>query len=484
MFVARGPAGSSSKDKTPALKTTEFLIIGGGPTGLGAATRLQAKGADWQLIEAEPHFGGLAASFRDERGFTWDLGGHVQFSHYETFDRFMDAALGKDGWLYHERESWIWIRNRFVPYPFQNNLHRLDPADRDRCVEGLRRATEGARAGRPPPENFREWILQTFGEGVAELFLFPYNFKVWAYPPEMLDFHWIGERVAVPKLADILRAIETNEDQISWGPNRTFRFPKFGGTGAVWQAIGRFLPRERVHLSERVVRIRARDHIAETDGGEAWRYRYIISSMPLNQLLSVVDLGAGHEVKDRLRFSSTYIVGVGMMGQPPAHLATKCWMYFPESHSPYYRITVFTNYSPNNAPEPGRQWSLMTETSESPFKPVNGQSIVEETLKALRQDRLLPRDAEIVSVVCRYLPQSYPTPFLGRDGLVDPLLRRLEEADIFSRGRFGAWKYEVSNQDHCFAQGYECAERLSNRGGPEYEPTLFMPSLVNSRRNP
>lgn len=28
----------------------------------------------------------------------------------------------------------------------------------------------------------------------------PYNFKVWATPPEMMDFHWIGERVAVPDL--------------------------------------------------------------------------------------------------------------------------------------------------------------------------------------------------------------------------------------------------------------------------------------------
>lgn len=465
--------------------TVDYLILGGGPTGLGAATRLHAKGADWHLIEAQSYFGGLAASFKDEKGFTWDLGGHVQFSHYDTFDRFMDEALGQDGWLYHERESWIWIKSRFVPYPFQNNLHRLDPPDRDRCVEGLRRAAEAASStNAPQPQNFREWILQTFGEGVAELFLLPYNFKVWAYPPEMLDFHWIGERVAVPKLADILRAIETNEDQISWGPNRTFRFPKVGGTGAVWQAIGQALPAGRISLGAPVVRICAHDRVVETACGESWRYRYLINTMPLNYLLSVLDNKPFEREASLLRYSSTYVVGVGLAGQPPAHLATKCWMYFPEAHSPYYRITVFTNYSPNNAPDPGRQWSLMTETSVSPFKPVNGERIVEDTLRALREDHLLPKDAEIVSVVCRYIPQSYPTPFLGRDSLVDPILRKLESWDIYSRGRFGAWKYEVSNQDHCFAQGYECAERLVSGGGPEYEPTLFTPSVVNSRRNP
>ena len=79
---------------------------------------------------------------------------------------------------------------------------------------------------------------------------------------------------------------------------------------------------------------------------------------------------------------------------------------------------------------------------------------------------------------------TQPTPFLGRDAIVDPALRAFEAKGIFSRGRFGAWKYEVANQDHSFAQGYECVERLVANGGPEYEPTLFTPEVVNSQRNP
>jgi len=122
------------------MSVIEYLIIGSGPTGLGAATRLMEKGLVWPLIEAAPHFGGLAASFTDEQGFTWDLGGHVQFSHYDTFDRYVDLALGKDGWLLHQQESWVWARRSWVPYPFQNNLHRLPPEDRWACVAGLLKA--------------------------------------------------------------------------------------------------------------------------------------------------------------------------------------------------------------------------------------------------------------------------------------------------------------------------------------------------------
>ena len=206
--------------------------------------------------------------------------------------------------------------------------------------------------------------------------------------------------------------------------------------------------------------------------------------MPLNTLVALLDGGKGSAQTAGLFFSATHIVGFGLAGTAPDHLKTKCWMYFPEDNSPYYRVTVFSNYSPNNVARPGEQWSLMTETAESPFKPVDRDAVMAQVERACIEDRLIPDAKAICSRAYRYLPQSYPTPFLGRDALVEPVLRGLEEKSIFSRGRFGAWKYEVANQDHSFAQGYECVERLARRGGPELEPTLFTPAAVNARRNP
>lgn len=478
------------------MNETEHLIVGAGPTGLGAATRCYEKRLDWQLLEAEPHFGGLSQSFVDKQGFTWDLGGHVQFSHYDTFDRYMEKALGADGWFTHQRESWVWIKQRFVPYPFQNNLHRLDPADRWACVAGLLEAYQRELSGvgcqvaaktetrNPKPENFLDWMLATFGRGITDLFMRPYNFKVWAYPPTEMDYHWIGERVSVPKLEGVIKSICTGEDEVSWGPNRVFRFPKKGGTGAVWDSIGRSLPPDRVKLGCAVEAIDVDRRQVSTSDGQVWRYRHLISTIPLNHLIRLAPGVVQPNVADSLRYSATNIVGVGLEGRAPEHLKTKCWMYFPDKNSPYYRVTVFTNYSPNNAARPGQQWSLMTETSESFAKPVDQGEFVEETLRALVEDGLIPDRQAVCSVTNKRLEQGYPTPFLGRDAVVDPVLRSFEAKSIYSRGRFGAWKYEVANQDHSFAQGYECVERLAVGGGFELEPTLHHPDLVNNRRNP
>jgi len=123
-----------------------IIIAGSGPTGLGAAHRLhELRHDDWLLLEASNHAGGLAASFVDEKGFTWDIGGHVQFSHYEYFDRAMIEFLGADGWLRHQRESWVWMRDRFIPYPLQNNIHRLPVDDLNRCLQGLLDVTQSPR---------------------------------------------------------------------------------------------------------------------------------------------------------------------------------------------------------------------------------------------------------------------------------------------------------------------------------------------------
>src|SRR3954465_5174244 len=150
------------------------LIIGAGPTGLGAAHRLHELGFDdYIVLESSDHVGGLATSFTDEAGFTFDIGGHGMFSHYDYYDDLVDRLMGGE-YTELEREAWVWTEERFIPYPFQNNIKDLERAPVLERVMGL---VECQREPAPPAANFAEFMEQTFGAGITKHFMQPYNFK-------------------------------------------------------------------------------------------------------------------------------------------------------------------------------------------------------------------------------------------------------------------------------------------------------------------
>src|SRR5579872_3106151 len=266
-----------------------IVIIGAGPTGIGAAYRLKELGhSDFVVIEANSHAGGLASSFTDDNGFTWDVGGHVQFSHYDYFDRAMLDALGEEGWLHHERESWVWIADRFVPYPFQNNLRYLPAEMIAKALRGL--ATRPPRTP-SPQQDFGSWIDQVMGAGLREIFMAPYNFKVWAYPVERLWAGWVGELVAVVDMARVLENILLERDDVNWGPNNTFQFPKYGGTGAVWRSLARQIGESHFCMNTRVRAIDWKKRIVLTEDGDQVPYAHLLSTMPLDTLGSMLTPG-------------------------------------------------------------------------------------------------------------------------------------------------------------------------------------------------
>lgn len=53
-----------------------MLIIGAGPTGLGAAKRLNhLKHKSWHVVDSFEDAGGLASTDVDPQGFLWDVSG-------------------------------------------------------------------------------------------------------------------------------------------------------------------------------------------------------------------------------------------------------------------------------------------------------------------------------------------------------------------------------------------------------------------------
>jgi protoporphyrinogen oxidase len=466
----------------------KIVIIGAGPTGLGAAYRLKELGyKNFQLYDRHPYIGGLASSFTDSAGFTWDIGGHVMFSHYKYYDQCFDKLMGSDFQL-NNRECWVRMFDNWVPYPFQNNIRYLPKEVAYECMAGLIEAQ--TKRDHKAARNFAEFIDAVFGDGIAKHFMLPYNFKVWAHPAEMMNKEWIGERVAVLDIKRALRNVMVGNDDFGWGPNNQFKFPLFGGTGEFYRRFGKPLE-GHVQLNKVVDFVNMSKKEVRFKDGEIVKYDKLLTAMPLDKLCNDVLNGeVPREIKKAtagLRHSGGYMVGVGIKQPCPS---TKSWMYYPESNCPFYRVTYLSNYSPYMTPDNKTHYSLLCETSYSEFKPVDGKSIVDDTIQGLVNSGMIKEQDkhDIVDTWVYHADYSYPTPSVERDGILAQAIPFLEDHGIYSRGRFGMWKYEVSNTDHTLMQGVELVNRWlldepETTIGIKYESTLDGRQAANHERS-
>lgn len=435
-----------------------ILIVGAGPTGIGAAWQLKKSGhQDFSIFEKNNYIGGLSASFKDEKGFTWDVGGHVLFSHYKYFDDFFEEMTNKQ-YLQHLRSSWIWLYDMFVPYPFQNNIRKLPKEVLLECV--LKLLESGGSEGMKKAANFNEWLIAAFGDGIYKHFQQPYNKKVWGVPLESMSKNWIAERVSTINVARIIENIIMEKDDISWGPNNKFKFPLYGGTGAIWQGTLPVL-KEHLNLEKKLTKILWKEKKAVFNNEQTEPYEHLITSAPLNEIAAMLDPQCPEllEAAKDLVYNSGLMIGVGIDKPVPDD---KCWMYFPMADSPFYRVTYFSNYSPKNVPDASKQYSLMGEITYSGHKPVDITMSVNDTIKGMINSKLISEDDlnKISSTWMTDIKYSYPVPTLNRDRALNKIIPFLEEQNIFSRGRFGLWRYEIGNMDHSVMQGVELVDRL------------------------
>jgi len=122
----------------------------------------------------------------------------------------------------------------------------------------------------------------------------------------------------------------------------------------------------------------------------------------------------------------------------------------------------------------------MLEVSESAMKPEKNDTMIEDSIQGLLNTEMLKPGDEIVSTYHRKYHYGYPTPTLEREEHLTAILPKLEAQGIYSRGRFGSWRYEVGNQDHSFMLGVEAVDHISNGA---VELTLNYPDFVNGRAN-
>jgi len=434
--------------------TQPTIILGAGLAGLSAAYHVKGP---YRVFERENRVGGLCRS-ESHDGFMFDFAIHILYSSDPYATELIRNKLLKDNFQEQDRSSWVSLRGVHTFYPFQANTYGLPLEIVKECVLGLIRATyerDPAKAG-----NFREWIHATFGDGIAEHFMIPFNEKCWAIDLRKMSIGWIKDRVLQPTIEEVLHGALTDQRK-GFGPNAKFWYPRVGGIESLPRGFLPYLDSQRIHLGKSVVEISPRERQVRISDGEVVPYDRLISTLPLPRLLSLVKgvPAACRRTAARLEHNTIWGVNLGI-NRPK--ISEKHWIYYPEREFLFHRISFPMNFSPSMAPR--GMSSITAEVGMSRHKPVRKETLVQDVIRDLKKTPFLKSEGDIVSTSVLELTPAYIIYHLRHRSDVDDLKRYLLQQNIFSCGRFGDWEY--LNMDHSILAGKRAAEFFDRQSAP------------------
>lgn len=432
----------------------KIAILGGGITGVTAARQLAAAGHELALFEAGERLAGLCASSVID-GFVADhAGGHILFSKDKEVLDFMLKALDGIGYHTTRRETAIRLKNRYVHYPFENGLGDLEDGDRFTCLKDYILAWHERRSGAKAPQDFEAWCLWRFGRGISDLFMHPYNEKIWNVPLKELGTVWVEGRVPDAPMEDVLRsALGTRTE--GYVHQSIFHYPLTGGFESVVRGMARGIPAGVVRFSTPVTSV-ARDGAGFAVNGE--HFDQVVSTIPLQSLGRVLAgvpsaLKQGFAALDHVSLRNVF-VALDKKDAPPLS-----WIYFPhEQDGPQNRVTWLSNYSPQNAPAGAS--SVMAEVTWYREKPGTPEETTEAVVKGLVKNELFTRDAvrftRVFDVEHAYILYRH-----GLEAELAKLRAFTESIGLHVVGRFGNYSY--FNSDACVRAALDVAAAITRR---------------------
>jgi protoporphyrinogen oxidase len=446
----------------------DVIVIGAGLCGLSAAYHLESRGTEtYTVIESLGDVGGLARTVTYEGGFSFDHSIHILYTGDPYAAALIEELLGS-ALTRQTRRSYCFTEGVFTEYPYQANTYGLPPEVVASNLEGLveahlAAATQGAAA--PAPAHFEEWIYRTFGRGIAENFMLPYNRRVWACEPREMAYDWIAERVPMPSLREVLMgALQPPTEK--FGPNREFWYPAQGGIEALPRGFAERIPLERFQLTTTVAAVDTSKREVVLTDGRRLGYQALVSTLPLPTLVGLsgkvpADVA---EATSRLRHNTVYTVNVGLRGADVALETEMHWLYLPSDATVFHRLSFPHRFSPWMAPEDSS--SVQVEVSVPSGTRLDEKKLVRDTLAGLVLLGILdsheatPTDqggrVELAEVM--HLDPAYIIYDLQHSENTRLLRDYFRGLDIETRGRFGEWEY--FNMDHAILSGRDAIESL------------------------
>lgn len=413
------------------------LIIGGGISGLTLAYYLKK---DYLILEKESEVGGYCRTIKNPN-YIWDYAGHFYHFKTEEMKRLFLSMVEPDEIVTQKKVTKIYYAGKLIDYPFQMNIHQLDKQDFIDCLYDLFFKTE-----KEEYDNFLDMLYGKFGKGIVDIFLKPYNEKLYAVDLTKLDKNAMGRFFPY---ADIDAIIRNFKESNSTSYNDTFLYLK-KGTQYFIDKLYDSIDKTKVQFNSQVSHIDTKEKVVTTHSGTKIRYENLISTVPFNTFLSMIDVNTGTLVDD-MYYNRVLVLNLGF-DKPSLHYKTEHWVYYPEKELNFYRVGFYNNILNTD------KLSLYVEISYDKNTPIDVDKQLALTLENLKKvgitdDSMKLMDKSIVIMDPAYVHISEET-----ESRLDTIKDSLRNQHIYTTGRYGKWTY--CSMEDCMVWAKEIATQL------------------------
>lgn len=440
---------------------TEFLILGGGVTGLAAGVELKESAV---VLEAEETPGGLVRAKCFDNGYWYDNVLHLLHFKDEEIQKRILAMIGDD-LKPCPPEAWIECKkDGNVLYPFQLNLGGLKEDVRNRCIADYAKAYYH-KNGTASNTNYKEFLQATFGDGMCDLFYFPYNEKLYKYPLEKISVDDLTWNLHRPSFEEILRGgFNPNIPRPTYNTNAFYPAPQPGAPFRGMEVLSQALAKEVSNL-ELNCKVTSIDPESKTvfavKKGEEHKYIYedaCLSTLPLPHLMAMCVNTPASLLKevDALEYTKVYSIALSIKGPRPKN--TGHWRYYTDPKIAFTRLIFMNEFDAGNAPEEG--WALLAEVTW----PGRGDgpdetALINEVIAGITEVGLLEGNCTIIGKHIWVIDHAYVIFTADTHRITNNCFEFLQQYDITSLGRYGKWEYSSMYQN--IKAGFTWAQKIN-----------------------